>query len=88
MFSGCSGIKEERLELAEPLGWPFGVPACFSAAAACLRVRMLGEPFILGVTLVPEAQSKILVETLKRQGRRSRSDGCVQRLSGTGNWAV
>ena len=55
MFSGCSVVEEERLELAEPLAWPFGVPFCFSVAAACLRVRMLGELFILGVISVQEA---------------------------------
>ncbi len=55
MFSGGSVVEEERLELAEPVGWPFGVPFCFSTAAACLRVRTLGEPFILGVTMVSKA---------------------------------
>lgn len=56
MFSDCSGVEGERLEVAEPLGWPFGVPFCFSAAAAaCLRVRTLGEPFILRFAWVLEA---------------------------------
>lgn len=64
MFSGCSVDEGERLGLAEPLGWPFGVPFRFSAAAACLRVRTLGDPSILGVALVPEAQSRIEGEIL------------------------
>ena len=55
MFSDCSMVEGTRLEL---LGWPFGVPFCFSAAAAaaCLRVRTLGEPLILGVPLVSECR--------------------------------
>ena len=52
MFSDCSAVEEDRLELADSGRWPFGVPFCFSAAAACLRVRTLGEPFILGVALI------------------------------------
>ena len=47
MFSSDSMVEEERLELAEPLRWPFAVPFCFSAAAGRLRVRTLVEPLIL-----------------------------------------
>ena len=70
MFSDCSMVEGTRLEL---LGWPFGMPFCFSAAAAaaCLRVRTLGEPLILGVPLVSEASDQILAEILGRQGRSS-----------------
>ena len=54
MFSDCSILDGELFEMADPLGRPFGVPFCFSAAtAACLRVRTFGEPFIFA--LVPEA---------------------------------
>ena len=54
MFSDCSVVDGEPLEMAEPLGRPFGVPVCLSAAtAACLRVRTFGDPFIFA--LGPEA---------------------------------
>ena len=71
MFSDCSLIEAERLVLAEPLGSPFAVPFCFSAAAAaaaCLRVRTLGEPFILGIASAPKAYSQIGVRISRGNG--------------------
>ena len=68
MFSDCSLIEGERLLLAEPLWSPFAVPFCFSAAAACLRVRTLGEPFILGTASALKAYSQIVVRISRGNG--------------------
>jgi len=55
MFSGGEEGDGELRVLAEPLMWPFilvGVrPFCFAISAACLRVRTLGEPFMMAESM-------------------------------------
>lgn len=52
MFSVGSGVDMELRGFAEPFAWPFIVAGLFgvsrfAASAACLRVRTLGEPFMV-----------------------------------------
>ena len=64
MFSDGSEVDGELFEMADPLGRPFGVPFCLSAAsAACLRVWTFGDPFIFA--LLPEACMRIVAGILE-----------------------
>ena len=83
MFSDSSVTGAERLGLAEPLAelwaWLFGVPFCLPAAAACLRVRTLGEPSILVLALLCEIYGLIRAAILQRQPRTPRGNEDIVR---------
>lgn len=69
MFSAGSGVEREFRGLAEPLAWPFmlvvlvGV-SCLAASAACLRVRTLGEPFIVGSVLAVRPWNRFVYSSI------------------------